>query len=867
MKKLLLTFENNVQERKYAEERGRDCFSDLRHLIYFLISLLISFLIINTIITRSLFENERFYILSPFVVFYTVLALGLRWIDSHLRIFGSKYKLLMHRLPCYIFTILIPLGLAIAILNSTNNTEIITMMYMKAIFYYISSNLLRSWWINLIINIPPILLSYPQLFEYSPLAQHYIPKVVYQALIFGHSFIFLIATFSAYLNDKRFRAHFLMREDIFAKKEKIDDFFNMIPVSFIKINNKSGNQELNPMAEKMLSKYNCPSFEEFSNNAVAFEPTKTKLSEEIFRKLRELNRLKQTYENNVDRKHIQDYILTIRKGLSQMRVEFEIQFLQRKSFPDDLLLIIDEKDEKRKILEEKMANEYKNELIMEISHDLKTPLNGIICLLDGMPAEEKKNSKYEIMNMSAHFLLFKIKDMLDYSQIETGGLILKSEPFKLNQLFSSILQLCRPQAILDNVHLILQIDSQLPELIKGDEARIEQVVIHLVQNAIKYSTTNGNIYIFAEYFHSKLRIGVQDTGPGINNSDKQKVSRLLNLDWELNYEVDFSLASSQIHNISEEEKDVARSPFSPFSPKSAFSQVANIRKRQENPSSFKPSANRESGGAQFMMQGFGLQITNKILNSMDSQLNFLSKIGEGSEFYFLLDNFQIKWVKNRANTEVGNPLTQIIFERRNIEGQVLGKDSYREQEFEEDFNENIKENINSKVAKYISKNKLLQPYHRIHHSDVAITIHSLWSNKSKKVLIVEDNGVNRLALRNLLKKENLEVTETRDGLEAVNEVKTIIKGLKTNKKTIIFDCIFMDLNMPIMDGIEATLQIRKLFRSSRICQIPIFALTAYDSDQIRKECLEKGFNEFLVKPIKYDILKNILKKYLNKNLV
>ena len=730
---------------------------------------------------------------------------------------------IMHMVPGYIFMTFAVSVLAYFMLNSNSIEDLHKFLFLLIIIYFISINVLNCWWITVfLINFPSFLVSHYALF----INKSYKEISEYKTLLICTSFGFLMASFLAYLADRRSRNYFKIHEDLYTEKEKIDDFFNLIPVSVIKINSRTGKKELNPKAQKLFQKYEC-SFDSFSRNAVAKNSIKNKLWQGITTYIGMMNkqnlRRKQSDEDFVA---IQDYNYTYSNGLKRKNVEFELQFTQRKSHPEHILIIIEEKGQKAKLKEEKMANMYKNELIKGISHDLKTPLNGIITLLDEVPSNERKNNNYDIMNMSAQFLLLKVNDMLDYSQIETGLFILTEVPFNVRKLFKSIINLCTPQATLDGVHLKVKIDNNLTEEIIGDESRIERILVHLLQNAIKYTNKGGEICLYAEIVKQGLRLGVQNTGSGIDKETKRKIFHILKLEDDL------------------EEKEEEKMCI-----------MGELERMESNsfPMVMEKSVGQETR-EEISMQGFGLQITSKIVNAMASQLKLSANIGEPTEFFFIL----------KCCFKFQSPALRPLLSSSHLSPLVTGKSPGTKRTFKS-VSDNILltfPDIGEEMEQTVEITQKMQKYTKTHSflPDLILPRKTSSSFFPKRALIAEDNGVNRLVLNKLLRAENIYVLEANDGLEAVQVVKNQLLSKNRRKNPNILDYIFMDLNMPNLSGMEATQQIRGILSKAKI-EVPIFALTAYDTDQTKKECLENGFDEFLVKPIKKNILQKVLVQY------
>ena len=256
-------------------------------------------------------------------------------------------------------------------------------------------------------------------------------------------------------------------------------------------------------------------------------------------------------------------------------------------------------------------------------------------------------------------------------------------------------------------------------------------------------------------------------------------------------------------------------------------------------------------------QGLGLQITQKLVKSMNSKLRVKSRVNKGTEFYFILKKYIPTINRSRWRRERRENLSELS----QVSNRQVKK--VRSESFEEDLTSRmceIEENINEDLL--IDKKMSTYSFTK-DASKILPKSRSLVPNKKQKALVVDDNGVNRIAISGLLRRQGIDVIVKMDGLEAVEEMRKQIDKFRQDKdRKQLVNCIFMDLNMPNMDGIEATNIINTMLNEANITTIPIFALTAYDTNQLKTHCLAHGFTLFLVKPIKQDALSDVLLKYL-----
>ena len=494
-----------------------------------------------------------------------------------------------------------------------------------------------------------------------------------------------------------------------------------------------------------------------------------------------------------------------------------------------------------------IANETKSKFLANMSHEIRTPLNAIIGFSDilsssNMEANDKE--KAEIISKSAKALLNIINDILDISKIESGKYEVSKTNFDLKDLLEQIVQLYAVNTKEKNIRFLYTLDESIPNFVFSDETKLKQVLSNIISNAIKFTPNNGKVSFDVKLLTlnentASVRFSVKDEGIGISPENQKNI-------------------------------------FEPFSQADG-------------------TISRKYGGT-----GLGLAISLNIIKMLGSEIKLISKENEGSLFYFDLDlvvqdvsNFDSSKLKYDfaicniiEDTEnIKNHLASVVkyFGRihqgdEDIEScekidlifcfgdpQFYEKLSRRKERFkcpvvyvgnmDKINNNNIMKPLmdyfldvpiyGSKIFNIIAESKLIEK--DVQKSENKIETKE---NFSGQILVAEDNPNNQLLIKIVLQKLGLDVTIVENGQLAVEKYQ--------NEK---YDLIFLDINMPVMDGLTALKLIREYEKEIQR-YTPIVALTANTINGDREKYIDEGMDNYLSKPLERNQLISILNLYL-----
>ncbi len=609
---------------------------------------------------------------------------------------------------------------------------------------------------------------------------------------------------------------------------------------------------------------------------------------------RELNFREQAFLSSDADKDSYETIITTKDGTPKNVICTTAKLSATEGNAQGLLgVIIDITDQKKaeqvirdaKVMAEMMArkaeaaNRAKSEFLANMSHEIRTPMNAIIGLSELFhmtPLNEKQQDYLRKISFSAQSLLGLINDILDFSKIEANKLTMESLPFSLDELFGNIGGMLGPKAAEKELELTLSRQADCPCFLKGDQFRLSQIITNLLNNAIKF-TEQGEIGLTVSPRTIKdnrvlLRFVVHDTGIGISAEQlAQLFTPFTQADSSTTRKYGGTGLGLSISKRLIEMMQGTITATSELGHGSAFTFTAEFEldtSRQEPPLLL--PAELQGIKALVVMAN---ATSRRLLAEQLSKLSLaVTAVASGQEAVALLGTgardpwsppcglMVLDWkmpeldglaTAARIASELALAVRprMIIATKHNIhaamqQAQALGVE--------------IDAYINKPTNRHTLEQAIVEAFALPCAPGMRPVKTDAVNLQGARLLLVEDNTINQQVAREMLEQTGVEVELAENGAEAVAMVQRDYESGKAP-----YDLVLMDVQMPIMDGYQATGEIRKMEATALkpLARLPIIAMTANAMSTDREQCLAAGMDDYLSKPIDSGQLMTIIRRW------
>jgi len=564
-----------------------------------------------------------------------------------------------------------------------------------------------------------------------------------------------------------------------------------------------------------------------------------------------------------------------RKGGEDFPAEISVAGLKLKGRWNAVGIVRDiseRKEAERQILEARRvaddANRAKGEFLASMSHEIRTPMNAIIGMTDlvlDTPLSKVQRDYMETVKSAGEALLHLLNDILDFSKMESKRVELEHVEFNLRESLGDFLKPVAISAHQKGLELAYHVSESIAEVLVGDPARLRQIVVNLVGNAIKF-TDRGEVVVRVEpegpaQGHEILHFSVADTGVGITPEQQDRIFEpFTQADGSiarryggtgLGLAISKGLAEYMGGRMWVEGKPGKGTVFH-------FTASFGI-----------PEASRTPDAWKLPIQFKGLPIL--IVDDNATQCEILKDVLDGwgmapvvaTNAEVAIDRvreagrtdrpFRIVLVDGDLMSIAGGALLEQVREQVNDEGRVilmLTAGSVREVV-----------GLTEENHRFVGINKPIKPSELMDVIMAALSVGAsefrgteahldrrMQPRKGLRILLAEDNAVNRKLALIILEKEGHDTLSVENGAEAVRAL-----------ETATFDLVLMDVQMPVMDGVTATRKIRERERKAG-GHVPIVALTANAMKGDRERYLEAGMDDYMAKPFKADMLRQVIER-------
>lgn len=508
------------------------------------------------------------------------------------------------------------------------------------------------------------------------------------------------------------------------------------------------------------------------------------------------------------------------------------------------------------------SNQAKSVFLANISHELRTPLNSIDGFIHLLLRQQNLNNEQNlylqtIRKSSAH-LLALINDVLDFSKIDAGKLELETAPFDLEEAVFDVMDMLSPLAAQKHIAMAFYYADNIPQQVIGDALRFKQILTNLISNAIKF-TPDGEIIVRVRMEHDDigqclLHFSVQDSGIGLSGTDRKKL----------------------FESFSQGDASVTRQFGGTGLGLAISKQLVHLMHGQIGFEDNQERAPTEKGSTFWFTAQFVVDEDYEIEHPHFEHLQVVSYLAHpatASVLRYYLENYHVPHIETQSILDLFSRLkhldqkenTWLIVDHSGDTEALLKEIRSRYQGnlavygYQMTLEPNMLNEYRARpLYQPLSRSGLIQ---LLNDQPIFEEEQQDFNGQGLHILAVDDHLPNLIVLEALLGELNVRTTKALSGQEALNLIQERI-----DQKLKPFDLVFMDIQMPVMSGIDTTRAIRSLESTlDGEMQLPIIALTAHALADEKQKLLKVGMNDYVTKPIQMEQIIQILTQWTKNN--